>query len=104
MEDSNDGSVQFRLHFEVKGLLHRKKLKIIKMLGGDCCDVFVFPVRKDGQPESVIQSHHSHGFSNTHADVFRFRPRFFLFKIQQPMFIQKKTCVYSWNWGPPAAL
>jgi hypothetical protein len=54
VEDGNDGSLQFRLHFEVKGFLHRKKIKIVKLMGGDCCDVFVFPVRRDGHPETVI--------------------------------------------------
>ena len=54
VEDGNDGSLQFRLHFEVKGLLHRKKLKIVKMMGGQCCEIFVFHVRKDGQPDTVM--------------------------------------------------
>ena len=83
VEDGNDGSLQFRLHFEVKGLLHRKKLKILKMMGGDCCDVFVFSVRKDGQPDTVM--HYNQICPVMHFVMLtslmcecRFRPRCFL--------------------------
>ncbi len=53
LEDGSDGSLQFRVYFEVKKMLRRKKLKIMKMMGGDCCDVFVFPVGKNGHPDNV---------------------------------------------------
>jgi hypothetical protein len=59
MEDSDDGSLVFRVHFEIKSILRRKKLKIIKLMGGGCCDVFVFPVRKNGHPETVALPPHN---------------------------------------------